>query len=141
MRKSIFILFLALVLCCSCEALFNSNKPSLEGKWGMVSGVIEINGDLQQLSNVGAYYKTMEFKEDGTFTEEYMNMVATGTYTVQNGSSIKYSYKSIPTNKPVFMAIHQSGSWTYYFWNENSLTLYDFSSVNHEVSMTFERTE
>ena len=140
--KKITILFCALVCLTlgSCSGLFDSKSPSIEGRWGMVSGGVEKYGKLQTLEKTDYHYKFMEFRDDGTFTEECGVFVATGTYKIQ-GESINYTYTNIPSNSVEYFAIHESGTWMYHFWGENTFTLYDFASAALEVSMTFERLQ
>ena len=139
MRKiSALLCALVCLAFCSCVGLSTPDTPSLEGRWGMVSGGIEKYGDLQLLEGKSGHYKTMEFRSDGTFTEECGVFVAQGTYKIKGGD-IKYTYTEIPSNDVEYFAIHESGTWIYKFWGENTFTLYDYASSALEVSMSFER--
>ena len=143
------VLFFAVITCClltSCLGdmsglLFGDGGStySLEGQWGMVSGGIERNGVFSGLENKGDYYKTMEFNEDGTFVEKCGDLTASGTYSIQGSSTISYTYSEVSGEGPAYFAIHKSGTWMYAFWNQNSFTLYDYSSRSLEVSMTFSK--
>ena len=142
MKKHLTILTLGLVLLLSvssCGDLFGPSK-SIVGTWGMVSGGIKERGEFTSLDEKdGAYYKTMKFLEDGTFIEICGELTATGTYS-QGGSSITYSYTDAPTGGPAYFAIHKSGSWMYYFMEEDSFMLYDYASST-EVSMRLKLIE
>lgn len=137
--KKVLLFLLASLIVSACVDLFSSSKYSLEGTWGMVSGGIKDNGKFRDLNKTGEYYKTIEFSDDGTFTEKCGTLVATGTYKVKGSQSISYSYTDVSGSGPEYFVVHRSGSWTYYFWEEDSFTLYDYASSSHEVSMTFER--
>ena len=132
-----FVVLLVCMICTSCGDLFGP-AHSIVGTWGMASGGIKAGGEFTELPERSSYYKIMEFREDGTFTETCDNCEATGTYS-QSGSIITYQYTKVEGSGPEYFAIHDSGAWTYYFWNDVSFTLYDFSST--EVSMTFRRIE
>lgn len=121
----------------SCGDTFSSDQ-SIVGTWGMESGGINEGDGLKTLEKeADAYYKIMEFREDGTFTERCGNLTASGTYS-QKGSSIKYSYNVMPNGGPIYFAIHRSGSWMYHFWEDGWFTLYDYTS-SLEVSMGMRR--
>ena len=81
----------------------------------------------------------MEFLPGGTFVEKCGSKTATGTYSIKSSQSISYSYTDFPKGGPEYFAVHKSGTWTYYFWDEDTFTLYDYASSSHEVSMTFSR--
>lgn len=138
-RYSLLSILFFGVLLCSCFGSESAQK-SLIGEWGMVSGGVEKHGVFAGLEHKDDYYKTMEFREDGSFTEICGELVANGTYEVVNSQRIKYSYIDAPGGGPEYFVIHRSGSWTYYFFESDAFTLYDYSaSPSLEVSMTFKR--
>jgi hypothetical protein len=127
------------MICTSCGDIFGPSY-SVIGKWGMVSGGIKADGKFTELAEkTDSYYKTMEFREDGTFTEICGDLTANGTYK-QSSGKITYNYTEVPLGGAKYFAIHNSGTWTYYFWEDNIFTLYDFTSTL-EVSMTFKKIE
>ena len=134
-----FALLLICMIAPSCSGLYGPG-PSVAGKWGMVSGGIKVAGVFTGLDKTeGSYYKTMEFREDGTFTETCGDSSASGTYSV-SGSTITYSYTDVKGSGPVYFAPHRTGVWTFHFWNDAFFTLYDFNSLQ-EISMSFERID
>ena len=139
-RKSVGLMLLLVAICfmmASCGDTPSSDR-SIVGTWGMESGGINEGHGLKTLEKeAGAYYKIMEFREDGTFMETCGNLTASGTYS-QKGSSIKYSYNVMPSGGPIYFAIHSSGSWMYQFWEDGWFTLYDYTS-SLEVSMSMRR--
>lgn len=142
--KKVFAILLSiyafLLLTTSCGDLFSSSSRSIVGTWGMVSGGIKEGGSFSSLEEKeGSYYKTMVFLEDGTFTEQCGDATATGTYEVKS-SSIKYSYANVSGTGPAYFAIHKSGTWTYYFLDDDSFMLYDYASST-EVSMRLKMIE
>ena len=139
--KKIVALIIALVGVFSCTDMMFGTKYSLEGEWGMIGGGIKRSGEFTSIEKQeNGYLKTIEFFADGTFKEVCGDAVATGTYQRRGSQAITYSYDSFPNDGPEYFAIHESGTWTYYFWSEDSFTLYDFvDSPSFEVSMTFER--
>lgn len=136
MKRFLFVTTFMCLLATACGDLLGSQN-SIEGKWGMVSGGIKKNGSFNSLNEKDDFYKTIEFLSDGTFIETCGSETATGTYKVGGGQSITYSYTNYPNGGPEYFAIHKSGKWTYQFWGPDSFTLYDFSSLSNEVSMTF----
>lgn len=135
MKKVLFITTMICLLATACGELFGT-QHSIEGTWGMVSGGIKKNGSFKSLDEKSDFYKTIEFKSDGTFIETCGSYTATGTYK-SSGQSITYSYTDYPNGGPEYFAIHKSGKWTYQLWGADTFTLYDFSSSSYEVSMTF----
>ena len=130
------IIAVAGVLLSACAGLLQPSH-TIVGTWEMVSGGIKDKGVFTSLEKVdGKVYKTIEFRDDGTFTEVCEGLTASGTYSF-NSTGIKYSYSSVPEGGPAYFAIHKSGLWTYMFWEDDFVTLYDFSSPTYEVSMSF----
>ena len=132
-----FAIIITYLVCSSCSD-FTGPERSIVGEWGMVSGGIKDKGVFTALDATDAgFYKTLEFREDGTFTEICGECVASGTYKVTSGA-ISYLYSDVKGIGPDYFAIHSSGSWIYHFWEDDFFTLYDFASPK-EVSMSFRR--
>ena len=140
MKTRLLLIAFVCLLATSCVDMFGPSR-SIVGKWGMVSGGIKNGSDFNSLEeNEGSYYKIMEFLEDGTFTETCGELTATGTYSQKGSTSITYSYTDTPSGGPAYFAIHKSGSWMYYFLDEDSFMLYDYASST-EVSMRLKKIE
>ena len=91
MKKVLFITTMICQLATACGDLFGT-QHSIEGTWGMVSGGIKKNGSFKSLDQKADFYKTIEFKSDGTFVETCGSYTATGTY---NASCIKYDSATV----------------------------------------------
>ena len=104
----------------------------------MVSGAIKHGGTYSELPKTGTYYKVIELNQNGTFEETCGDYTAKGTYVVEGSQTISYSYTDVSGSGPSYFAMHDSGSWMYRFWDENTITIYDYTS-QLEVSMTFIR--
>lgn len=132
------LLFAALVLAVSCSPTRNESR--LIGDWGMTSGSTMIDGVFTVLDahQDGTYYKTMTFREDGTFTVTSESFSASGTYEVASSNSLRFTYNAIPEGAPKWFAFRKSGTWMYEFLSNDLFWFYDYGTAV-EVAMTMTR--